>query len=123
MMQVVMASGRNEVRREQIGFTATRTQFVRSIGMSVGVTVIGVIVNLGLPQGLHGEAEGVAVHRLPPALREDLASALRPAFLAAAAVSVVVWIIALVGVKEVPLRSGFDDAAEVAAVDASGAPR
>ena len=32
------------------------------------------------------------------------------------------WVIALVGVKEVPLRSGFEDAAELAAVDASGAP-
>ena len=45
-----------------------------------------------------------------------------PAFLAAACVAVVVWVIALVGVKEVPLRSGFDDATELAAVDASGAP-
>ncbi len=123
MMQVFVLSVQNAVRREQMGSATALTQFARSIGATVGVTVIGVIVNLGLPQGLHGGAEGVAVHRLPPALREDLASALRPAFLAAAAVSVVVWIIALVGVKEVPLRSGFDDAAEVAAVDASGAPR
>ena len=123
MMQVFVLSVQNAVRREQMGSATALTQFARSIGATVGVTVIGVIVNLGLPQGLHGEAEGVAVHRLPPALREDLASALRPAFLAAAAVSVVVWIIVLVGVKEMPLRSGFDDAAEVAAVDASGAPR
>jgi hypothetical protein len=64
------------------------------------------------------------VHRLPPALRDDLASALKPAFLAAACVAILVWVIALLGVKEVPLRSGFEDAAsEVAAIDASGAPR
>ena len=44
--------------------------------------------------------------------------------LAAAIVALVVWVIALVGVKEVPLRSGFEDAAgEIAAIDASGAPR
>jgi hypothetical protein len=55
-------------------------------------------------------------------LRDDLANALQPAFLAAACVAVLVWLIALVGVKEVPLRSGFEDAAELAAVDASGAP-
>jgi hypothetical protein len=28
----------------------------------------------------------------------------------------------VIGVKEVPLRSGFEDATEIAAVDASGAP-
>jgi hypothetical protein len=32
-------------------------------------------------------------------------------------------VIAVLGVKEVPLRSGFDDATELATVDASGAPR
>ena len=42
--------------------------------------------------------------------------------LAAACVAALVWIIALIGVKEVPLSSGFEDATEVAAVDASGAP-
>ena len=41
---------------------------------------------------------------------------------AAACVAAVVWIIALVGVKEVPLRAGFDDATDAAAVDAAGAP-
>jgi hypothetical protein len=65
----------------------------------------------------------VTVHRLPPALRSDLANALHPAFLAAACVAIAVWLIALVGVKEVPLRSGFEDSTEVATVDASGVPR
>ena len=122
MMQVFVLSVQNAVRREQMGSATALTQFSRSIGATVGVTIMGVIVNQGLPKTLHGGAEAVAVHRLPPALRDDLASALRPAFLAAACVAVVVWVIALVGVKEVPLRSGFDDASELA-VDASGAPR
>jgi EmrB/QacA subfamily drug resistance transporter len=122
MMQVFVLSVQNAVRREQMGSATALTQFARSIGATVGVTVIGVIVNQGLPKSLHGGAEGVAVHRLPPALRGDLASALHPAFLAAACVAVLVWVIAVVGVKEVPLRSGFEDAVDVAAVDASGAP-
>jgi len=73
------------------------------------------------------------VHRLPPRLRDDLANALRPAFLAAFCVALVVWVIAFVGVKEVPLRKGFEDepaevatveaTGELATVDASGAPR
>jgi EmrB/QacA subfamily drug resistance transporter len=123
MMQVFVLSVQNAVRREQMGSATALTQFARSIGATVGVTIMGVIVNQGLPKTLHGGAEGVAVHRLPPALRDDLASALRPAFLAAACVAVVVWLIALIGVKEVPLRSGFEDATELATVDASGAPR
>jgi EmrB/QacA subfamily drug resistance transporter len=122
MMQVFVLSVQNAVRREQMGSATALTQFARSIGATVGVTVIGVIVNQGLPKELHGAAGGVTVHRLPPALRDDLASALHPAFLAAAVVAGLVWLIALVGVKEVPLRSGFEDASELAAVDASGAP-
>ncbi len=123
VMQVFVLSVQNAVRRAQMGSATALTQFSRSIGATVGVTIMGVIVNQGLPERLHGAAGGVTVHRLPPALRVDLADALRPAFLAAACVAVVVWVIALVGVKEVPLRAGFDDAAELAAVDASGAPR
>jgi EmrB/QacA subfamily drug resistance transporter len=122
MMQIFVLSVQNAVRREQMGSATALTQFSRSIGATVGVTVMGVIVNLGLPARLHGGAGGVSIHRLPPLLREDLANALRPAFLAAAGVALVVWVIALVGVKEVPLRSGFDDAPDLAAVDASGAP-
>jgi hypothetical protein len=52
-----------------------------------------------------------------------LADALHPAFVAAAVVSVLVWIIAVIGVKEVPLRRGFDDVVrQEAAVESSGAP-
>jgi EmrB/QacA subfamily drug resistance transporter len=136
MMQVFVISVQNAVRREQMGSATALTQFSRSIGATVGVTLMGVIVNQGLPPSLHGGAEGVAVHRLPLRLRDDLANALHPAFLAAAVVALLVWVIAFVGVKEVPLRKGFDDApaapaeaepAEsavgLATVDASGAPR
>jgi EmrB/QacA subfamily drug resistance transporter len=124
MMQVFVISVQNAVRREQMGAATALTQFSRSIGATIGVTLMGVIVNQGLPARLQGGTEDVAVHRLPPAFRDDLANALKPAFLAAAIVSFLVWVIALVGVKEVPLRRGFDDgpAEQLAAVDASGAP-
>jgi MFS family permease len=131
MMQVFVLSVQNAVRREAMGSATALTQFARSIGATVGVTVMGVIVNQGLPPGVgNGGAEGAAVHRLPPALRADLADALHPAFGAAACVSALVWVVAFFGVKEVPLRSSFDEpverrieeAVELAAVDASGAP-
>jgi EmrB/QacA subfamily drug resistance transporter len=122
MMQVFVLSVQNAVRRAQMGSATALTQFSRSIGATIGVTVMGVIVNQGLPKQLHRSADSVAVHRLPPALRDDLANALHPAFFVAACLAVVVWVIVIVGVKEVPLRSGFEDAGEVAAVDAAGAP-
>ena len=69
---------------------------------------MGAIVNHGLPSGVGGGDLG-AVHRLPPGARDALASALQPAFLAAAVVSLAVWVIALLGVKEVPLRRSLED--------------
>ena len=49
------------------------------------------------------------VHRLPPGARSTLASALHPAFLTAAIVAIGVWIVAVVGVKEVPLRRSLEE--------------
>jgi hypothetical protein len=68
---------------------------------------MGVIVNQGLPSGV--DLNRQAVHRLPPNLRESLAGALQTAFLAAAALSVVVLVIVAVWLKEVPLRKGLED--------------
>jgi EmrB/QacA subfamily drug resistance transporter len=120
MMQVFVLSVQNAVRRADMGSATALTQFSRSIGATIGVTVMGAIVNQGLPPGFHGA--GQAVQRLPPEARVALASALHPAFLVAACVSLAVWVVALVGVKEVPLKSGFEDALEPALGEASGAP-
>jgi sugar phosphate permease len=116
MMQVFVLSVQNAVERARIGSATALTQFSRQMGATIGVSVMGVIVNAGLPtQATNGE--GVAIHRLPPALRDSLAGALRPAFLAATCVAVLVWVIAVVWVKETPLRKGVDqlDAVEAAA--------
>jgi EmrB/QacA subfamily drug resistance transporter len=126
MMQVFVLSVQNSVRRDRMGSATALTQFGRSIGATVGVTIIGVIVNHGLPERARSGGGGAGlVHRLPPGLRSALADALHPAFLAAAIVSLLVWVIAVVGVKEVPLRRGFEDAVapiQEAAVESSGAP-
>src|SRR4051794_610397 len=119
MMQVFVLSVQNAVPSRRIGSATALTQFGRQIGATVGVTIMGAIVNAGLPAGAGG-GEAAPVHRLPPALREALAGAIQPAFLAATVVTLLVWVIALVGVKEVPLRESLDD---IAGVDASaGAP-
>ena len=119
MMQVFVVSVQNAVPRSRIGSATALTQFGRQMGATIGVTIIGAIVNHGLPVSARGR-DAIPVHRLPPALRHALADALHPAFLAAAVVSVLVWVIAVLGVKEVELRRSVD---EIVAGEASaGAP-
>jgi EmrB/QacA subfamily drug resistance transporter len=120
MMQVFVLSVQNAVQRASMGAATALTHFARSIGATLGVAIMGLIVNQGLPRGV-GVGEGASVHRLPPAAREALADALHPAFVAATFVAVLVWVIAVIGVKEVPLRRGVDDATEHAAVESPGA--
>jgi hypothetical protein len=93
-----------------MGSATALTQFARSIGATIGVTIMGVIVNQGLPPAARSSGLEGAVHRLGPALRIDLANALKPAFLAAACIAAVVFFIVLFGIEEIPLRTGFEEA-------------
>jgi EmrB/QacA subfamily drug resistance transporter len=118
MMQVFVLSVQNAVPRSRTGSTTALTQFGRQMGATLGVTVMGVLVNHGLPPGVAVGGEGSQVHRLPPALRSGLAGAIQPAFLVAACIAAAVWVIAVLFVKEQALRRSLD---EVAAVDAAAA--
>jgi EmrB/QacA subfamily drug resistance transporter len=109
MMQVFVVSIQNAVSRARIGSATALGTFSRQIGATVGVTVMGVIVNHGLPAGATA-GDGIAVHRPPPGLREALAAAITPAFFAATVAALLVWMIAVLWVKEVPLRRTVDDA-------------
>ena len=115
MMQVFVLSVQNAVARAHIGSATALTQFSRQMGATIGVTVMGAIINHGLPPGVGGR-EGIGIHRLPFAARAGLANALHPAFIVAACVSAVVWLIAVLWVKEQPLRRSLD---EVSAADAA----
>src|SRR3954462_14830550 len=108
MMQVFVLSVQNAVRRSNIGSATALTQFSRQMGATIGVTVMGAIVNHGLPPGVGG-SEGTGIYPLPAAARAGLASALPPAFLVAACRSAVVWLIAVVWVKEQRLRRSLDE--------------
>jgi len=108
MMQIFVLSVQNAVPHARIGSATALTQFSRQIGATLGVTIMGAVVNSGLPRGV-SLGEGTAIHRMSPALRAGLADALKPAFLAAAILSAVVWLIAVLGVKEVPLRRTVDE--------------
>jgi EmrB/QacA subfamily drug resistance transporter len=107
MMQVFVIAIQNEVPMRAMGSATALTQFARSIGATIGVTAMGVIVNHGLPAGSHIDRQ--AVHRLPPALREALAHALHQAFLAASALCLVTLVIVAFWLKEVPLRRELDE--------------
>jgi MFS family permease len=108
MMQIFVLSVQNSVGRAAMGTATALTQFSRSIGATLGVAIMGVIVNQGLPPAIR--SEGTAIHRLPLAGRAALADALRPAFLAAAVVCGIVFVISLLWVREVPLRRGLEEA-------------
>jgi hypothetical protein len=109
MMQVFVLSVQNAVSRAHIGSATALTQFGRQIGATLGVTIMGAIVNHGLPPGVSLGGEGTGIHRLPRAARAGLAAAIHPAFFAAAAVSLAVWVIAVFFVKEQQLRRTLDE--------------
>jgi EmrB/QacA subfamily drug resistance transporter len=109
MMQIFVLSIQNSVPRMQMGSATALSQFSRSIGATLGVAAMGVIVNQRLPES--SRIEGTAIHRLPPAGREALANALHPAFLLAAVLCLLVFVISLRWVREVPLRHGFEETA------------
>ena len=115
MMQVFVISVQNAVPRSKIGSATALTQFGRQMGATLGVTIMGVIVNHGLPAGV-GDGELTSVHRLPERARAGLADAIRPAFFTAACVSAIVWLIAVRYVHEQHLRRSLD---EVSAADAA----
>jgi len=107
MMQIFVLSVQNSVPRRSMGSATALTQFSRSIGSTLGVTLMGVIVNQQLPANVRGES--TVIHRLPLAGRIALANALHPAFLAAAGLCALVFVISLLWVREVPLRRGVED--------------
>src|SRR5947208_9805206 len=107
MMQIFVLSVQNSVPRRAMGSATALRQFSRSIGATLGVTLMGVIVNQRLPPGVSGG--GTVIHRLPLAGRAALANALQPAFLLAAVLCVLVFVISLLWVREVPLHRGYEE--------------
>jgi EmrB/QacA subfamily drug resistance transporter len=121
MMQVFLISVQNAVARDRIGAATALVHFSRQMGATMGVALMGVIVNAGLPARATA-GQGIAIHRLPLGLREALASALKPAFLAATIVSALVWPTAAAYVKEVALNRSIEGATGEVLRASSGAP-
>jgi hypothetical protein len=67
-----------------------------------------VIVNQRLPPAV--STQGAVIHRLPAAGRVALANALHPAFLLAAVLCGLVFLISLLWVREVQIRQELEEA-------------
>jgi EmrB/QacA subfamily drug resistance transporter len=115
MMQIFVLSVQNSVARRAMGTATALTQFARSIGSTLGVTVMGVLVNQNLPP--RANAAGIAIHRLPRAGRVSLAHALHPAFLFGAVLCAGVFLISLLWIREAPLRTELDETVATAVGD------
>jgi hypothetical protein len=82
---------------------------------------MGTIVGWRLPAAATAHHE--LIHRLPPDVRESLASALHGAFLVTTVAAAALWIVAVVWVKETPLRGFVEPIGGGAATgEAEGSP-
>ena len=105
MMQVFFLTTQNTVGSSLLGTATAFLHFSRGIGTVVGVTLFGVMVDVGLSgrsvaqlTGAHSESQ-----------RSELASAITPAFAAGAAVAAILWFVVFVGLEERPLRTTVHD--------------
>ena len=71
MMQVFVVAVQNVVPFRAIGSATALTQFSRSIGATLGVTLMGVIINHGLPSGAAVEEARCAACRRTCAMRSQ----------------------------------------------------
>jgi EmrB/QacA subfamily drug resistance transporter len=113
-MQVLVVAVQNEVPLRTMGSATALVHFSRSIGGTLGVTLMGVIVARDLPRGV--EVRGPVPDRLPAGLQHALVVALRPGFLFAACVCGAALVMVALGLRETRLRRTLDEEPGPAAV-------
>jgi EmrB/QacA subfamily drug resistance transporter len=110
MMQVFTISVQNAVPRADIGAATALTQTSRAFGATLGVAVMGVIVNQRLPAAFGNRLGATTgVEHLSRPLRVSLEHALQPVFLLAACAAALLFVVVLVGVHDVNLRRSVDE--------------
>ena len=117
-MQVIVLAVQNSVPVHHLGTATSATQFFRSIGGTVGVTVFGAVMGVRLNASLRASGADVppdalsttpeALAQLPPevlaVVRDGLADAVTFVFLIAVPAAVVAFVLAWL-LRELPLRS------------------
>jgi MFS family permease len=106
-MQVLIVAVQNAVPLATMGSATALVHFSRSIGGTLGVTLMGVIVARDLPRGV--DVHGPLPDTLPPGLAHALAVALRPAFLFAACVCAAALVVVAFGLREESLRRSLEE--------------
>ena len=140
-MQTFVLVVQNSVARQDLGVATATTQLFRSIGSSAGIAILGTVMTQGMARELprhlpaataalmaHGGAGGgemnagavldpATMAKLPPevleGIREALAAALHPVFVAALPFIALAFLAALM-IKEIPLRRTAAPSAEEA---------
>jgi EmrB/QacA subfamily drug resistance transporter len=106
-MQVLIVAVQNTVPLATMGSATALVHFSRSIGGTLGVTLMGVIAARDLPRGT--EVRGPLPRHLPAFIRHDLVVAIRPAFLFAACVCLAALALVAFGLREEPLRRSLEE--------------
>jgi predicted MFS family arabinose efflux permease len=110
MMQIFTISIQNAVAKADIGAATALGQTSRAFGATLGVAVMGVIVNQHLPPRIAASiSTGAGVDHLSYAVRVNLEHALHPAFLLAASAAGLLFLVTLIGVHDVALRRSVDE--------------
>ncbi len=118
MMQSFMLAAQSAVPLATVGSATALIQFSRAIGTTVGVSLFGAIINLGLPPALHTNA--LVVRKLSPSSRSALANAMHPAFMVGLGLCAVVLLLLWTRLTEQPLRTSLREAAAGINVDPTG---
>ena len=106
-MQVLIVAVQNTVPLATMGSATALVHFSRSIGGTLGVTMMGVIAARDLPRG--ADVRGPLPAHLPAFIRHELVVAIRPAFLFAACACLAALALVALGLREEPLRRSVEE--------------
>ncbi|MGW0468687.1 MDR family MFS transporter [Streptomyces sp. NPDC003027] len=136
LMQITMLVAQNSVELKDMGVASSATTLFRTLGSSFGVAIMGALFTgrvqdemaarggAGLTEG-SAQLDAASLAKLPAGLREAyqyaVASGIHSAFLVAAAVSVIGFVLAFF-VKEVALRGAGPERGPATATE-GGAPK
>jgi hypothetical protein len=107
MAQVFIITVQNEVPRSLVGSATAMMVFSRTMGAALGVAVMGAIVNAGFPPDV--QIEGVVGGDAGDDVSAALASALQPAFVAAACAALLILPLTVWGIGRIELRTTVED--------------
>jgi EmrB/QacA subfamily drug resistance transporter len=108
ILQNLVLVVQNTSPARSLGAATSATQFFRSVGGTIGVTVMGAILTAGLPPGTESSLGQVGATGDTLAARQTLADAIHPVFLIGMPLMAVTLVLVSL-IPEVPLRRAVRD--------------